>query len=109
MRILRGTGLASREAAGAVWWRKQGNGLSIDPIVYVRDADTLCAEQACGSATISLALLLFQQTGRSRMDIRQPSGDVLSVSIEEEPGGLYGVSVSGSVRLSAEGRFYTED
>ena len=81
----------------------------IDPIVYVRDADTLCAEQACGSATISLALLLFQQTGRSRMDIRQPSGDVLSVSIEEEPGGLYGVSVSGSVRLSAEGRFYTED
>lgn len=109
MRILRETGLASREAAGAVWWRKQGNGLSIDPIVYVRDADTLCAEQACGSATISLALLLFQQTGRSRMDIRQPSGDVLSVSIEEEPGGLYGVSVSGSVRLSAEGRFYTED
>lgn len=43
------------------------------------------------------------------MDIRQPSGDVLSVSIEEEPGGLYGVTVSGSVRLSAEGRFYTED
>ena len=109
MRILRETGLASREAAGAVWWRKQGSGLSIDPIVYVRDADTLCAEQACGSATISLALLLFQQTGRSRMDIRQPSGDVLSVSIEEKPGGLYGVSVSGSVRLSAEGRFYTED
>ena len=109
MRILRETGLASREAAGAVWWRKQGSGLSIDPIVYVRDVDTLCAEQACGSATISLALLLFQQTGRSRMDIRQPSGDVLSVSIEEKPGGLYGVSVSGSVRLSAEGRFYTED
>lgn len=41
MRILRETGLASREAAGAVWWRKQGNGLSIDPIVYVRDADKI--------------------------------------------------------------------
>lgn len=108
LEILRRTGLVRREAAGVVWWRQQDGEISIQPVVYVRDADTLYAEQACGSASISLALLLFRQTGLAGMKIRQPSGDVLDVNMKKEPGGRYGISISGSVRLSAEGFYYTE-
>ncbi len=111
-RLLRDKGLDSREACGAVWWQEQDGELAIVPVVYVPGAGTLVAEQACGSATLSLALALAKSRGQTSFTVRQPSGDTLAVVLEASPadaGGTVWAAVGGTVRLVCEGELFLPD
>ena len=119
--LLNGMSLDGREACGAVWWQEQHGELAITPVVYVPGAGTLVAEQACGSATLSLSLALATSRGQTRFTIRQPSGDSLTVTLEKMaqrsadmigmPGSTLTAwaTVGGTVRLVGEGEIYLPD
>ncbi len=125
--ILCHAGLDRKDACGAVWWQEAQGELAITPVVYVPGAGTLVAEQACGSATLSLALALASSRGQRRFAIRQPSGDRLTVvlekveKVEKEEQGASGAAgrpdataavwatVGGTVRLVCEGELYLPD
>lgn len=95
--------LLGEPACGVVWWREGDGGPAITPIVRVRDIDTLFAEKACGSGSMALALLLAREGGGRRFDVRQPSGDALTVTLDDWIDGAMAVHVSGRVRLTLEG------
>lgn len=71
--IVNGLKLSDRDAVGVVWYRRQDDGVYINPVVWVREVDTLYYETACGSGAIAAALC----TGEYK--IYQPTGEVINV------------------------------
>ena len=68
--------LNNREAVGVIWCRRQGNKLTIEPLVWVRDVDTFYFEQACGSGSISAA------AANNPAAITQPTGQDILVRFD---------------------------
>lgn len=106
---LKAAGLETEAAAGVIWWRRTPFGASMTPVVHVRDADTLVAEQACGSGALALALELERRFGIRHCQLLQPSGATLTVSLSYAPdaSGLE-AEISGRVALLARGRVWLE-
>jgi len=108
-------GVAQEEAVGHLWLSLPGphngaQGVSptqaqeaeLAPVVWVRDTATLCRESACGSGTLACALALHARSGALRFSLRQPSGQTLSVRLEENKQG-WDVWVGGPARMTARG------
>lgn len=100
--------LEGEPAAGVTWWEERHGKLSIVPVVWVRDTQTLCPENACGSASLSLALHLQAVSGRNIFSISQPGGDCLGVKLGTNCRGEKTADISGRVRLVAEGTLYRQ-
>lgn len=90
-------GLADEPACGVVWWRRDGDGLEIMPVVMVPGAGTCNLEGACGSGSLAAALGL----GSGRHSLKQPSGQNLEVEIRDGR-----ALIEGPVKLLAEGRLW---
>ncbi|GAA1852758.1 hypothetical protein [Myceligenerans crystallogenes] len=76
------------------------------PLVYVPALDSLVWERSCGSGTASVgAYLAARQGGEVRASVRQPGG-VMRVRASQGPRGLTELTISGQVRVIAEGRAY---
>jgi len=69
--------------------------LSMTPIVYVKETNTLIHEGSCGSGSLAYAYFLNQMTGKSNFDIKQPGG-YLKVNVKED--GTY--QLSGPIEIS---------
>lgn len=91
--------LDQEAAAGIIWWKETESGLEILPLVMVPGAGTLNFEAGCGSG--SLALAAFK--GDGKYQIRQPSGEFITIQIQKEI-----VSIRAFVRLLAEGKFWCQ-
>lgn len=102
-------GLEDEAAAGVVWWKPREHGAAMLPVVRVRDAGTLVAENACGSGALALALELALRHGRGEYDLLQPSGSVLHVRLDppREDGALE-AEIDGPVVLLARGRVWPD-
>lgn len=76
-------GIDKGAACGIIYVDQHKDWYAIHPIVYVRDADTLYYETACGSGTTALGLLLAQRAGKSirEVPILQPSGLFINISV----------------------------
>lgn len=72
-------------AAGVMFLDKSSNEMRMDPIIWVRDIQTLFYETACASGATAVALAESLKQNRSIRDfrIKQPSNDYLSVSVEK--------------------------
>jgi len=70
--------LRDRKAVGAIWYKKQRGKVSIDPVVWVNEVDTLYYESACGSGAIAVAL------ATNMRDIIQPTGECIYVDIKND-------------------------
>lgn len=71
----------------------------IYPVVYVRDADTLYYETACGSGTTALGLTLAEQKGVSINDVPiiQPSGMLIKFSVDYDGDKFGYAQISGPI------------
>lgn len=78
----------------------------IAPLVWVRDTNSSCPETACGSGSLALALAVHSANGKVKMDVRQPSGEYISVELETETGLVPRAWIGGPVRLIARGKAY---
>lgn len=102
-------GLLGHAAAGVVWWRARGAGHAMTPVVYVRDAGTLVAENACGSGALALALELAAMSGACECALSQPSGSLLHVRVKAPgPDGRVEAAIDGPVTLLARGRVWLD-
>lgn len=106
---LDGAGLLGEAAAGAIWWRREGPAFAMTPVVHVRDARTLVAENACGSGALALALELAASHGLRECQLTQPSGSLLQVRVGA-PGadGRVEAHIDGPVTLLARGRVWLD-
>lgn len=77
-------GLDQEPAAGIIWYLQKAGELEILPLVLVPKAGTLNFEAACGSGSVALGY--FLGTGKYR--IRQPSGEMIVVSIKDNKIGI---------------------
>ncbi len=67
---------SDRGAVGVNWFTRSDEGVSLHPVVWVRDIDSFFYETACGSGSIAAAAV----TGAE--DITQPSGQSIQVHQE---------------------------
>lgn len=71
--------LSDRDAVGVIWYRRIGSGRAdTNPVVWVRDIDTLFYETSCGSGAMAVAVVL----GVS--NVRQPTGEDIGVVVTSE-------------------------
>lgn len=79
---------------------------SIRPIVYVPATDTACWERGCGSGTAALgAWQAHRRQSPFSVSIRQPGGEI-AVRAEANASRVASLSITGVVRLIAEGVAY---
>jgi diaminopimelate epimerase len=104
--ILNKKGLAMRYPASGliILDGKSDNKYAIDPYVYVRDTGTLYYETGCGSGTSAVGLMLSKKSGRSldNIEIQQPSGMILYVSIDRNGREFLSASVNGPIEILSE-------
>lgn len=84
-------------AAGVVWWRELDGQLEILPVISAPGAGTVYIENACGSASLSLAVLF----GQGEYSILQPSGQKLHINVTPST-----AVVQAPVRLLASGELW---
>lgn len=102
-------GLLAEAAAGVIWWQPLPDGARMLPVVHVRDAGTLVAENACGSGALALALELAVSRGLTCCELAQPSGSVLQVRLAPPSAdGRVSAEISGPVTLLARGRVWLD-
>ena len=77
---------------------------AIDPYVYVRDTGTLYYETGCGSGSTAVGLMLSKLSEKSlqHIEIRQPSGMNLYVSIERNEREFLSASVNGPIEILSQ-------
>lgn len=109
-RILDDLGLSSLEAAGVLFVTGESDILSINPIVYVRETNTLIPETACGSGTIALVQKVALDRGSGiTLSIKQPSGRVIIGSVNFDGERFSNATIRGVVTIVGEEIFELPD
>ena len=92
--------LKKEDAAGVIWMDAE----RIVPVVWVRHTASLCPETACGSGTLAATCVrASQETGQRNWRFVQPSGDALTVALENGTDRPWQAWIGGPVRVVAEG------
>ena len=92
--------LTSLPAAGVMYVSQRiRNEISIDPIVWVRDIQTLFYETACASGSTAVGLWQAKCFGKKSMAVLQPSVQTINVFITNSDSGFESAYIDGSIRL----------
>ena len=79
--------------------------ISIYPVVWVKQIDTLFLENACGSGTIAVTMLkTFLTKKSSTYLVKQPSGDFLETDITIENYIIKGAILKGKIKTDNKTR-----
>lgn len=104
--LLKKKGLATRyPASGLIILDQKSDDLyAINPYVYVRDTGTLYYETGCGSGSTAVGLMLSKQSRQSldNIEIQQPSGMSLYVSVARNEQEFISASVNGPIEVLSE-------
>jgi len=78
----------------------------LEPLVYVKDTDTLIWERSCASGTCALGVSMSHKIkGSINYEIEQPGG-TLGVHLVYENNTVSSISLDGLVEIVAEGKLY---
>jgi len=124
-------GLSENKAVGCIWYYLKKGGLSMQPLVWVRDTNSNCFETSCGSGAIALALFWGEVCGQESCGsasnptgggvysppytsytnfyrIMQPSGQPLWISYNSAPSACPGsIWLGGPCEIIARGETRT--
>ena len=109
MELIRERNMDEEPACGVVWCRKVDKIWHIRPVIYVKALDTLYEEQACGSASVAVALARWYYRENMEQIVQQPSGERLKVNLyfsKISNGPRMRIRITGPVRLVSEGTWY---
>lgn len=67
------------DAVGVLWVNREGSGVYMRPVVWVRDIDTCYDETSCGSGTIAVALVENKDTS-----VIQPTSETIDAKFEKD-------------------------
>lgn len=90
--IVQALGLSERPAVGVCWIERDGTGLVLHPVVWVRGIDSFFYETACGSGSIAAA------AASGIPEIVQPSGQSIRVEIDGN-----GIHLSSTMEINHVG------
>lgn len=104
MNILKELGLAESVAAsGVMFLTPSESGVSMRPVVLVRDIDTLFYETACGSGTTAVGLLeALKQGGSVNIPVIQPTGMPINIAVEFDGERFQRAVISGPLEMLNE-------
>ncbi|MEA4902657.1 hypothetical protein [Desulfitobacterium sp.] len=106
MKIIKQASVNEAEAVGVIFIEKMDQRLKINPVVWVRSIDTLFYETACGSGTVAIGILESLKQGsqqgskrslNQRLEVLQPSGQVISTAVSLKNGLVVDSIISGKV------------
>lgn len=90
--------LQNCEAVGVMFLEKTEAFLKINPVVWVKEINTLFYETACGSGTTATAIVKSFINGKNMsIDILQPSGYVINATITYNHNNKLNAVISGKV------------
>lgn len=101
MQILQRFGLdKSVSASGVMFLTRTEQGVSLRPVVWVRDIKTLFYETACGSGTAAIGLLeAFNQRESINLPVTQPTGMQINIMIDFDGNQFNDAVISGPVEV----------
>lgn len=90
--------LEENEAVGVMFCEQQGLVLKINPVVWVKNINTLFYETACGSGTTATCMVeAYEHKSSQKIDVMQPSGLIITADITFENEGVKKAVISGDV------------
>lgn len=90
--------LENYRAVGVMFCEKYDGNIKINPIVWVKEIDTLFYETACGSGSTAVCMVeAFLDKQAKTVDIIQPSGEIITTKVEYENGKFIKAIISGKV------------
>lgn len=103
--MLKNKDLDSIPASGVIFVNQRETSYCIEPVVYVRDINTLYYETACGSGTTALGLVLALKSRNSikNIPIIQPSGMPIKVSVDFDGRSFGYTQIQGATELLMKG------
>ena len=78
---------SEEKAIGIILLERVSENIKINPIVWVKEIDTVFYETACGSGSLGTAIINCLNNGEEKIELIQPSG--YSITIELEKNGEY--------------------
>lgn len=94
----------SAPAFGVTFWTQSPqDNVEILPYIQVPEINTAVVENSCGSASVALSLIRHID---GLQTIRQPSGEILEVLVNNSRSSTREICVSGSVELVAQGQIW---
>lgn len=107
--VLKEVGLDQEPASGVMVVSTRPDGkLRLDPYVYVRDTGTLYYETGCGSGSTAIGLTKTIETDQSieGLEILQPSGLPLIVTVDREENNFKQARVNGPIEIVYDAHMY---
>lgn len=87
----------SENAVGIILLESQREKVKINPIIWVKTIDTLYYETACGSGSLATAIYKNDLEEIENLEILQPSGFWLEISLKKEQEMIRNAKISGKV------------
>lgn len=105
LNLIKKHGLDKRLAAGVLGVDNRSDKIKMEPYVFVRDTNTLYYETACGSGSTAVGVLeSFRKEGSvNGLEIVQPSGESILVSVKNDDGEFNDASIEGPVEVLFDG------
>lgn len=108
MSIIHKYNLEYSEAVGVMFCEKENGMIKINPVVWVKEINTLFNETACGSGTTATCMVeAFTKKQSQKIDVVQPSGLIITADITYEDGKILKAVISGEVKT--DGKVYSLD
>lgn len=94
--------LLTQPAAGVMFVDKNSKGgIKIEPIVWVRDIQTLFYETACASGTAAIGLWAIEQSRRDeiKINVLQPSKQFIEVVVKRDRNKFISAKIEGPIKI----------
>ncbi len=90
--------LVNNSAVGVMFCEKEKEKIKINPIVWVKDIDTLFYETACGSGSTAVCMVeSYLKKQSQKIDILQPSGLIITASVDYKNNKFEKAIISGHI------------
>ena len=84
-------------AVGVILLEKQDCDLKINPVIWVKEIDTLYYESACGSGSLAAAIYEYNDNKRKNISVIQPSGYAIDISLNTDKDKIIDALVTGEI------------
>ena len=92
------TEIASEEKAiGIMLLEKESGKIKINPIVWVKEIDTIFYETACGSGSLGIAIYNYLKNKDKKIELIQPSGYSINIELEGNKNYIKNAIISGII------------
>ena len=85
------------KAIGIMFLEKISSKIRINPVVWVKDIDTVFYETACGSGSLGTAIYNYYKNNEEKLEIIQPSGYSINLELKTKNEYIENAIISGIV------------